>query len=71
MGKREGEKLHIKAIHSLAGSLYLIGCSGTWKKSNCRCAVTHPISAGRFSAAGEAEDCTSRIWSSDKVETLF
>lgn len=33
MGKWEGEQLYIKAIHSLASTLYLIGCSGTWKRA--------------------------------------
>jgi len=33
MGKQEGEQLHVKAIHSLASTLYLVSCSGTWKRA--------------------------------------
>lgn len=30
-------------------------------RSYCGYVVPHPVSAGRFSAAGEVEDCTTRI----------
>lgn len=33
--------------------------------------MSQPLSAGRSSAADEAEDCTSRLWFSDKVEIVF
>lgn len=41
------------------------------EKGNCGCAVSHPLSVGRSPAAGEAEDCTKRIWFPDKVEMVL
>lgn len=70
MGRQEGEQLYIKVTHCFASTLYLIDCSETWKRATAD-VLSHPLSAGRYSAAGEAEDCTSRIWSSYKVETAF